>query len=92
MERNLLILGVLQVVTLFLYGWVGRVFVSQPQWNHPRIFHNAVVRNLLVIGPLVVMVALIVCAFVFTHSPWLFLGLTLAGWVALSPRPSRDLM
>jgi hypothetical protein len=89
MEKSLLILGVLQVVNLLLYGWVARVFMSQPQWNHPAIFHNAVIRNVLVMGPLAAMVALVVCGFLFTHSPWLFLGLTVAGWVALSPRLNR---
>lgn len=59
MEKSLFILGIFQVRNLLLYGWVGRVFASQPQWNHPAIFHNAVVRNLLVIGPLVAIVALV---------------------------------
>ncbi len=92
METSFLILAALQVINLLLYGWVGRVFVSQPRWNHPAIFHYAAVRSVLVIGPLVVMGALVVCGFLFTHSPWLFLGLTVAGWAALSPRPNRDLL
>lgn len=92
MEKSLVILGILQTVNLLLYGWVGRVFISQPRWKHPAIFHNAMARNLLVVGPLVVMVVLVVCSFVFTYSPWLFLGLTVAGWVALSPRPHRGPM
>lgn len=92
METSLLILGVLQVLCLLLYGWVGRVFISQPRWNHPAIFHNPITRGVLVAGPLVAIVALVVCAFLFTNSPWLFLGLSVAGWVALSPRPNSGLM
>jgi hypothetical protein len=92
METSLFILGILQVLCLLLYGWVGRVFISQPRWNHPAIFHNPVTRGVLVAGPLVAIVALVVCAFLFTNSPWLFLGLSVAGWVALSPRPNRGVM
>lgn len=92
MEKSLLILAALQVVSLLVYGWVGRVFISQPRWNHPAIFHNPVARGVLIVVPLVAIVALVVCAFLFTNSPWLFLGLSVAGWVALSPRPGSGVM
>lgn len=91
METSLLILGTSQTVNLLVFGWVNRVFVSQPRWNHPEIFRSATACKLLCYSPLVVMVALVVCAFLYTHSPWLFLGLTVAGWVALSERPHSDL-
>lgn len=89
MESNLLILGILQIVSLLVYGWVGRVFISQPGWNQPAIFRNPFVRGVLVIGPFIAMISLIVCAFLFTNSPWLFLGLSVAGWAAFSPRLSQ---
>ncbi len=92
METHLVVLGILQVVTVLIYGWVGRVFLSQPRYNHPSIFHSPAARLVLCYGPLVAMVVLVVLAFVLTESPWLFLGLTVAGFVASSVRPDRDLL
>src|SRR5438552_16646742 len=64
-----------QVLNLLVYRWVGAVFLSQPRFNHPMIFHSPVARLLLAYGPLVTMVVLIVLAFVFTHSScWFFVG------------------
>lgn len=89
MEKNLFILAALQVISLLIYGWVGRVFISQPPWAYPAIFRNPVAGGVLVIGTQVAIVAIAVCAFLFTSSPWLFLGLSVAGWIALSARPYR---
>jgi hypothetical protein len=88
MEASLLILGGIQLVALLLYRWVGKVFVSQPAYNHPGIFHDATARLLLCYGPLVVMAVLVILAFFVTNSPWLFLGLTIAGFIACSVKPS----
>lgn len=92
MEISLVILGILQIVTILIYGWVGRVFLSQPRYNHPTIFHSPTARAMLCYGPLVVMVVLVVLAFFLTKSLWLFLGLSFAGFVASSVRPDRNLL
>ena len=87
MDRPLLLICIGQVVALLWYWWVGRVFFSQPRWLHPPIFWNPFARGILAFGPLVVMALLVVSAFLFTRSPWLFLALTVGGWIAFSPRP-----
>lgn len=86
MEKSLVAISVVQLANLLLYRWVARVFVLRPAWLHPPIFHNAAVRNLLVVGPVVLMVLLVGLSFFFTNSPWPFLALTVAGWIAFSPR------
>ena len=56
MDSSLLILGVLQVIFLLLYVWVGRAFINQPGWNLPVIFRNPLVRGVLVTGLLIAIV------------------------------------
>lgn len=87
MDGPLLVLGFFQVVALLIYLWVGRVFISQPVTNHPGIFYDPTARLILCNGPAATMVILVVLAFMLTNSPWLFLGLSLAGWIVCSPRP-----
>ena len=84
-------LGCLQLATLLLYRWVVRSFVSQPKYNHPAIFYNPTARLLLCNGPFVVGAVLIVLSFFMTMSPWLFLGLSIAGYIAFSGRPHPDI-
>lgn len=83
-------LGVFQALNLLVYRWVNVVFTSQSRFNHPHIFHKPIARLLLSYGPLVVMVALVILAFVFTESPWLFLGLSVAGFIAFAAKPHPD--
>lgn len=92
MEISLLVLGGLQALTLFIYSWVNKVYVSQPRYNHPMIFHNPTTCLLLIYGPYASSVTLVALAFFLTNSPWLFLGLTIAGFVAFSTRPHSDLI
>lgn len=87
MEFSIIILGVLQALNLLVYRWVNVVFTSQPRFNHPHIFHKPIARLLLSYGPLVAMIFLAILAFVFTESPWLFLGLTVAGFIAFAEKP-----
>lgn len=90
MDTPLLILGILQVIALLLYRWVGKVYFSQPAFNHPGIFRNEIAAMVLCYGPLAAMVVLVVLAFVLTDAPWWFLGLSVAGWVACSPSPREN--
>lgn len=90
MNTSFIILGVLQAIFLFTYRWVGMVFISQPKINHPRIFWNPTSRLVLCYGPLAMMAVLVALAFMLTESPWLFLGLTVAGLIAFSSRPNTS--
>lgn len=87
MDRALLLVCSGQVIALLWYRWIGRVFFFRPQWQHPAIFWNPIVRVILAFGPFVAMVVLVVCAFLFTRSPWLFVALSVGGWIAFSSRP-----
>ena len=87
MEISLIILIILQGVNLFIYGWVVRTFFFNDPCNHPPIFRNLALRNILTKAPGVIIIVLIVFAFLFTNSPWLFLGISIAGWVYLSSPP-----
>lgn len=91
MDTDLIALGGLQVVTLLLYRWVARTFVSQPLFNHPAIFHNPTARMVLCYGPYIVGGVLVVLSFFLTESPWLFLCLSVVGFVVFSERPHPDL-
>lgn len=92
METELVVLSVLQGANLLIYRWVGKVFLSQPRFNHPSIFHNATVASALLYGPMVMMAILVILAFFVTESPWLFLALTIAGFIAFSSRPNSDFL
>lgn len=91
MNSALLILGIVQTANLLVYRWVNKVFMSQPIINHPAIFYNSLARVILCYGPYIIGLLLIILAFFLTDSPWLFLGLTVAGFVACSERPHSDL-
>ena len=91
MKTSLLVLGVLQVLALLLYRWVVKVYIAQPLFRHLRAFSNPVVRSSLCYGPLVAMLVLVVLAFFLTQWPWLFLGLSVAGFVACSAPPRSSL-
>jgi hypothetical protein len=92
METSLLVLGTLQVLALLLYRWVVKVYVSRPIFSHFGIFLNPVLRTLFCYGPLLAMFVLVVLAFFFTQLPWLFLGLSVAGFVACSAPPRSYLV
>ena len=88
MSTSAIVLVLVQCIAVFAYRWVGRVFMSQPAYLHPPIFQNPAVRGVLVGGPIAILVVNAVLAFWLTDFPWLFLGLSIAAWVAFSVRPT----
>ena len=80
------ILAIVQGLNLFIYSWLAKYAVKDP-WNRPPILCNPVINRVISTGTTFLFVALIVCAFLFTKSAYLFLGLSIAGWVAFSPNP-----
>lgn len=81
------VLWILFAVSAALYWWVGKVFVSQPKFNHPQLFWNPAVAKALVTAPLLGLGAVAVGGFVFTTSGWWFLGAVVAAFVLLAARP-----
>ena len=69
-----------------LYWWVGKVFVSQPKFNHPQLFWNPAVAKTLVAAPLLGFGAVAIGGFVFTANGWWFVGAVVAAFVLLSAR------
>jgi hypothetical protein len=68
---------------------VGRVFVSQPKFNHPAIFWNPTVAKTLVILPYRGFLAVAIGAFVLTAHGWWFLGAVLVLFVGLAVKPAK---
>ena len=84
MDNHLILLAILQVINLLVYRWVQSNFVSKPRLIQPKIFHNPISATLLVVGPNIIGLILVVLAFFYTDSQWLFLGLSLAGFIAFA--------
>ena len=87
METSIIILGVVQFVNILIMRYVGKNFITQPDWNVPSIFRNPVAGKLLVIGPQVALVALIILGFIVTNSPWWFAGISIIAFIILAPPP-----
>lgn len=81
------ILWVVFGVSTILYFWVGKSFISQPDYNVPMIFRNPVVGKILVLAPQLGFLAVAILGFVLTDSGWWYLGAVIAAAVILSSRP-----
>ena len=75
------------VVTTVYYIWVGRVFISQPQFNQPRIFWNPAVAMILANLPFVGFIGITIAGFLFTSHGWFFLGVSIAAFFIFSAKP-----
>lgn len=83
MNNYLVLLSVIQILNLLVYWWVQKNFFL-PRLIQPRIFHIAIFRNLLIVVPIILGLLIMVLAFFHTDSPWIFLGLSIAGFVAFA--------
>lgn len=81
------ILWVVFGVSTILYFWVGKSFISQPDYNVPMIFRNPVAGKILVLAPQLGFLAVAILGFVLTDSGWWYLGAVIAAAVILSSRP-----
>jgi hypothetical protein len=77
------LLAVFQGLNLLLHWWVQQNF-AKPRLIQPSVFHSPITRSLLLIAPNIIGLTLIVLAFFFTDSPWLFLGFSAAGFIAFA--------
>lgn len=84
MAGNFLLLAALQIFFLTVYRWVGKRYIFAPHANHPTIFWNRTIAMILVIIANAGFPATAIAAFFLTDSPWLFLGLTIVGFVLFS--------
>jgi hypothetical protein len=82
-NKYFILLAVLQGLNLFLHWWAQENF-AKPKLIQPSVFKNPVIGLLLIIAPNIIGLILIVLAFFYTESPWLFLGLSIAGFVAFA--------
>ena len=80
------VLWIVFAVSAALYWWVARVYVSQPKFNHPRLFWNPAVATTFLAAPLLGLLAVAVGGFVFTSNGWWFLGAAAAALVLLSAK------
>ena len=89
METIEIILWILFALCCVLFWWVGKVFISQPDYNVPAIFRNPFAGKFLVLSPQLGFLFVVIGGFVFTDSGWWFLGAVILAVVSLSsaPRP-----
>lgn len=74
-------------VSAVIYWWVGKVYISQPKWNHPRIFWHTVRAKILMIAPQLGFLISLIGGFVYTQNGWLYLGAVLLTIIVFSSRP-----
>lgn len=84
MAESFLLLGVLQIFFLMVYRWVGKRYIFAPRSDHPAIFWSQSIATILCATPTIGIPATVIAAFFLTDSPWLFLGLSVAGFVLFS--------
>jgi len=87
MENIETILWVVFGVSAILYFWVGKSFISQPDYNVPSIFRNPAVGKILVLAPQLGFLIVAILGFVLTDNGWWYLGAVIAAAVVLSSRP-----
>jgi len=75
------------VFSAILFWWVGKSFMSQPDYNVPRIFRDPVVGKILILLPQLGFLIVVILGFVSTENGWWFLGAVIAAVVLLSSRP-----
>ena len=85
-----LFFAVAQLTNCYIARWVGRVFITQPDWNVPEIFRNRVAARMLVIGPQVAFLALVISAFYFVRHPWWYLFSSIAVFILVASPPYRE--
>ena len=84
MTGSFVLLGVIQILFLMIYRWVGKRYIFAPRFDHPAIFWNRYIAVILCIIAEAGVPATAIAAFFFTESPWLFLGLSAVGFVLFS--------
>lgn len=83
-----IVLWVLFGISAAIYWWVGKVYISQPKFNHPSIFWSPMRAKILLLAPQVGFLLAVVGGFVYTENGWWYLGAVVLGFIALSSRPS----
>ncbi|MFE8073524.1 hypothetical protein QQM79_20955 [Marinobacteraceae bacterium S3BR75-40.1] len=89
MHKIEMALWVIFVVSSGLYWWVGKIFISQPDYNVPQIFRNPMAARTFVLFPQLGFVAVVISGFVFTEHGWWFLGAIIGAVVLFSSRPQQ---
>jgi hypothetical protein len=82
-NNYLTLLSAIQVLNMLAYWWVQRNFFL-PRLIQPKIFRIGIIRIFLVVVPTILGIFLMVLAFFLIDSPWLFIGLSVAGFVAFA--------
>lgn len=88
MEITDILLWGLFGVSAAIYWWVGKVYISQPKFNHPAIFWNPIRAKVLLLVPQLGFLLSVTGGFIYTQNGWWYLGAVVIGFVALSSRPS----
>ena len=81
------VLWVVFAVSAILFRYVGKSFISQPDYNVPEIFRNPGTAKLLVTLPQLGFLTVAILGFVLTDNGWWYLGAVITAVVLLAPKP-----
>jgi len=84
-----LFLWLLCVTSTLLHWWVGKVYISQPRFNHPRIFWNPIMANTLTIAPQLGFLLTVIGGFILTGNGWWYLGVVIFCGIVFSSMPEK---
>lgn len=88
-DPGFLILYIVFFIACLIHRWVCKSYYLQPRFNHPPIFWNRAIRNLLCLGPLIVFIVVAILVFFLTESPWWFLLLAFITLMITTPTVRR---
>ena len=84
MENTDIFLWFVFGISTILFWWVGKTFISQPDYNVPMIFRTPVIGKLLILLPQIGFLTVAVLGFVLTDNGWWFLGAVVTAVILLS--------
>ncbi|MEO3680129.1 hypothetical protein ABGI61_13940 [Rheinheimera sp. FR7-31] len=84
------VLWIVFAVSAMLFRYVGKSFISQPDYNVPEIFRNPGIAKLLVILPQLGFASVIMLGFIITDNGWWYLGAVVVGVLILVPKPFKE--
>jgi len=74
-----------------LFWYIGKVYISQPDYNVPPIFRNPIIGKFLVLVPQIAYLAVAILGFILTDNGWRFLIAVIVAVIFLSPKPQRGM-
>lgn len=84
-DISFIVLYIVFFLACLVHRWVCKAYYMQPKFNHPAVFWNPILRQLLCIGSLIIFLVIVVAAFFLSQSPWWFLLLAFSTLMLTTP-------